>query len=55
MEITKAELKEMYLSMTIPKLMEKLGVSRPTIYKLLVDNDIKLKGNAGNKKKVRVI
>lgn len=55
MEITKDELEKMYNSMTIPELIEKLGISRPTIYILLKENGIKLKGNVGNKKKVRVI
>lgn len=55
LEITKEKLESMYKSMTLDKLMEELDVSKPTIYRLLKANNIKLKGNEGNKPKVRVI
>lgn len=55
MEITKSKLESMYNSMTLDKLEDRLQVSRPTVYRLLKDNDIKLKGNVGNKKKIKVV
>jgi len=51
MEITKEQLKEMYNRMTLDSLMIELGITKPTIYKLLKANGIRLKG----KYKVRVI
>ena len=55
MEITKEKLESMYNNMTLDKLMGELNISKPTIYRLLKNNGIKLKGNEGNKPKVRVI
>lgn len=57
MDITKKELQKMYDSMSNQQLADKLKMSKPTLSKLLKDNDIKLKGsgNGYNKLKIRII
>ena len=57
MEITKAQLKQMYETMTNKELAKKLGVSDTTLTKVLTKAGIKLKGRgkAGKKKKLIVI
>jgi DNA-binding CsgD family transcriptional regulator len=57
MELTKTELQDMYNSMSNQELADKLNISKPTLSKLLKDNNIKLKGsgNGYNKLKIRIV
>lgn len=50
MQITKAQLQEMYKTMTNKELAKKLGVSETTLTKVLVKSGITLKGRGKNKK-----
>lgn len=51
-EITKKELEDMYKSMTNEEVCKKLKMSKPTLTKLLKQNNIGLKNSARTKVKV---
>ena len=53
-EITKDELKERYFSRTNEQLSMELGISKPTLMKLLRANGIELKGKGYGRKKIVV-
>ena len=57
MDITKKQLQEMYNSMSNQELADKLQMSKPTLSKLLKENEIILKGsgNSFNKLKIRIV
>lgn len=55
MQITKAELQEMYKQMTNKELAKKLGVSETTLTKVLTNAGIALKGRGKSGKKQKLI
>lgn len=55
MQITKAQLKQMYETMTNKELAKKLGVSETTLTKVLSNAGIALKGRGKSDKKKKLI
>ena len=57
MKVKRKELERLYKSMTIKELSKKLRITKPTLYKLLREADIELKGKDGfrRRKKVELI
>ena len=53
--ITREELKTLYQEKTNKDLAKEFGISRPTLIKLIKDNQIPLKGKGKNLIKVQVI
>ena len=54
MDITKKQLQEMYNSMSNQELADKLQMSKPTLSKLLKENEIILKGSGNSFKKLKI-
>lgn len=54
-KITKERLENMYKTLPNKEVCEKLGISPPTLIRILKANGIELKGAAGRVKKIRVI
>lgn len=54
-KITKEKLENMYKTLSNEEVCKRLGISVPTLIRLLKDNDIELKGASGRIRKVTVI
>ena len=54
MKITKEKLEELYRSNLNKKICEKLGITMPTLIKLLRNNFIKLKGSGNREKRSKI-
>lgn len=57
MQLKKSELKEMYEKNSLKDVAKKLGVSIPTLYRLLEEAGIEKKGSKGlqNAKKIKIV